>query len=63
MPKRECSEVFILIVQHYNIGTAYSLKANRISLSYGRVREELLCVGGICRIIPAYKGLSVMSSF
>ncbi|MFT6204365.1 MAG: hypothetical protein ACJAZY_003018 [Spirosomataceae bacterium] len=53
-------------VQHYyNIGTAYSLNANRISLSYGRVREGLLCVGGICRIIPAYKGLSlsVMSSF
>lgn len=53
-------------VQHYyNIGTAYSLNAHRISLSYGRVREGLLCVGGICRLIPAYKGLSlsVMSSF
>jgi hypothetical protein len=53
-------------VQHYyNIGTAYSLNAHRISLSYGRVREGLLCVGGICRLIPAYKGLSlsVMSGF
>jgi len=53
-------------VQHYyNIGTAYSLNAHRILLSYGRVREGLLCVGGICRLIPAYKGLSlsVMSSF
>lgn len=65
VPRRAYSEVFILIVQYCNIGTAYNLKANRISLSHGRVREGLLCVGGICRNIPAYKGLilSVMSSF
>lgn len=56
---------FTAVQHYYNIGTAYSLNAHRISLSYGRVREGLLCVGGICRLIPAYKGLSfsVMSSF
>lgn len=50
---------------YYNMGGAYSLKAHRISVSYGRVREGLLCVGGICRLVPAYKGLSlsVLSSF
>lgn len=47
-------------MQHYyNVGVAFKHQTHRISVSYGRVREGLLCVGGICRLIPAYKGLSV----
>jgi hypothetical protein len=42
-----------------NIGTAFSYKKGRISLSYGNQREGLLCVGGICRITPAYRGFSL----
>lgn len=53
------------IIHYYNAGFALKHKSHRLSLSYGRVREGLLCVGGVCRIVPAYKGLSlsVMSSF
>lgn len=52
--------------KHYaNIGAAFSYGKGRISLSYGNQREGLLCVGGICRITPAYRGFSLglMGSF
>lgn len=53
-------------VRHFpNIGSAFSYKSHRISLSYGKQREGLLCVGGICRLTPAYTGFSggITSSF
>jgi hypothetical protein len=53
-------------VKHYpNIGSAFSYKAHRLSVAYGRQREGLLCVGGICRLTPAYTGFSasLTSSF
>ncbi len=51
---------------HYlNGALGYSRKANRITLGYGRQREGLLCVGGVCRYVPASNGitLSITSSF
>ncbi len=51
---------------HYpNILAGYTKGANRISLSYGKQREGLLCVGGVCRNVPASNGfaISVTSSF
>lgn len=51
---------------HYFTGAvAYVKKANRFSLSYGRQREGIFCVGGICRTVPASNGVlfSVTSSF
>ncbi|MCW3467286.1 DUF6029 family protein [Chitinophaga nivalis] len=50
-------------IHYYNIGGAYAYKAARISLSYGRQREGLLCVGGICRIVPAYTGASLSFTY
>lgn len=53
-------------VTHYpNIGSAFSYKSHRLSIGYGRQREGLLCVGGICRLMPAYTGFSasLTSSF
>ncbi len=53
-------------VKHFpNIGSAFSYKAHRLSVAYGRQREGLLCVGGICRLTPAYTGFSasLTSSF
>lgn len=39
--------------------------ANRISLSYGRQRAGIFCVGGVCRNVPAANGLTlaITSSF
>lgn len=59
-PKNSLREV------HYITGTfGYIRNATRIAVSYGRQREGYLCVGGVCRLIPAASGLgiSVTSSF
>ncbi|MGY6562328.1 MAG: DUF6029 family protein [Luteibaculaceae bacterium] len=51
---------------HYLLGSVgYINKANRISLSYGRQREGIFCIGGVCRPVPAASGLTltITSSF
>lgn len=51
---------------HYpNVSMGYTRGANRITLGYGKQREGLLCVGGVCRQVPASNGfsVSVTSSF
>ncbi len=52
-------------VHYYNASFGYTQKSNRISLRYGRQREGLLCVGGVCRYVPASTGLTltITSSF
>jgi len=45
---------------HYFTGTvAFTNNANRFSLGYGRQRAGIICVGGVCRNVPASSGLSV----
>ena len=51
---------------HYLYGTVgYVRKTTRISLAYGRQREGIFCVGGVCRAVPASNGvnLTITSSF
>lgn len=51
---------------HYpNVSMGFTKGANRITMGYGKQREGLLCVGGVCRNVPASNGfsLSVTSSF
>jgi len=51
---------------HYFNGTVGFIKdATRITLSYGKQRAGIYCVGGICRTVPASNGLtlSITSSF
>ncbi len=52
-------------VHYYNVSFGYTQESNRISLRYGRQREGLLCVGGVCRYVPASTGLTltITSSF
>lgn len=52
-------------IHYYNISFGYTQKTNRISLRYGRQREGLQCVGGVCRYVPASTGLTltITSSF
>jgi hypothetical protein len=52
-------------VHYYNVSFGYTQKSNRFSLRYGRQREGLLCVGGVCRYVPASTGLTltITSSF
>jgi len=51
---------------HYPYATVgFNKDANRITLSYGKQRAGIFCVGGICRTVPASNGitLTVSSSF
>ena len=46
-------------MHYYNTGLALSKNKQRIQLSVGQQRAGLLCVGGICRFVPSYKGFSL----
>ncbi len=51
---------------HYPlVAVAYNNEANRIQLSYGKQREGIVCVGGVCRAVPASNGftLTITTSF
>jgi len=45
-------------IHYYNLGTTYTKSSSRLSLSYGRQRGGLLCVGGVCRYVPPSKGVT-----
>ncbi|MDP4826492.1 MAG: DUF6029 family protein [Flavobacteriales bacterium] len=51
---------------HYLFGTlGYINGANRIAIGYGKRREGIFCVGGVCRAVPASNGfeITITSSF
>ena len=51
---------------HYYTGSfGYTLQTTRFALTYGRQREGVVCVGGVCRQVPASSGfyVTISSSF
>ena len=52
-------------LHYFTVAAAFVQGPHRISLSYGRQREGLLCVGGICRQVPPSNGftLNISTSF
>lgn len=52
-------------LHYYNASIAYTRGPSRVSFGYGRQREGILCVGGVCRQVPAANGfsLSVTTNF
>ncbi len=52
-------------IHYYNLSVGYSKNANRISLTYGKQRAGVICIGGVCRNVPASNGwaVSISSSF
>ncbi len=45
---------------HYpNVSMAYNAGPLRLQAGYGRVRGGILCVGGICRPVPASNGMTL----
>ena len=53
------------IGNYYNVSVGYNHGATRLQLGYGKQREGLLCIGGVCRMVPASNGLtfSLTTSF
>lgn len=52
-------------LHYYLVSGGYTHNTSRIAVSYGRQREGILCVGGVCRYVPAASGvtLTITSSF
>lgn len=50
---------------YYNFTLGYTHGATRLQVGYGKQREGLLCIGGVCRVVPASNGLtfSLTTSF
>ncbi|MFK7048955.1 hypothetical protein FLACOL_01310 [Flavobacterium columnare] len=44
---------------YYSFGGVFRQKSTRIQLAYGRQRGGLMCVGGVCRMVPESSGLSL----
>jgi len=48
---------------HYYTGSfGYTYQTTRIAVTYGRQREGVVCVGGVCRQVPASNGFSITLS-
>ncbi len=46
-------------IHYYNASIGFVKNTLRFALSYGKQRKGILCVGGVCREVPAANGLSV----
>lgn len=45
------------LAHYYNVAVTANVKSHRLMLSYGRTRAGYNCTGGVCRYVPASKGL------
>lgn len=52
-------------VHYYNVSLGSTYKTTRVALSYGKQRSGIMCIGGVCREVPASNGLfvTISSSF
>ncbi len=52
-------------VHYYNFSGSYVHNATKVTLGFGKQYEGILCVGGVCRQVPASYGMSleVVTSF
>lgn len=49
--------------EHYILtGAGYTKEGMRLQVFYGRQRQGILCVGGICRVVPATNGVTLQLS-
>ncbi|MBU0488058.1 MAG: hypothetical protein KKA07_08180 [Bacteroidetes bacterium] len=49
-------------LHYYTASMGFTKGTNRISLTYGRQREGIICVGGVCRNVPASNGIAITIS-
>ncbi len=52
-------------LHYYTAGFGYNFNNSRVAITYGKQREGIICVGGVCRNVPASNGLlvTITSSF
>lgn len=44
---------------YYNLSVGYTKGASRLQVGYGKQREGIICIGGVCRQVPASNGLTL----
>lgn len=54
-----------LKLHYFLVSAGYTNGPHRISMSYGKQRQGIFCVGGVCRVVPASNGvaISITSTF
>jgi hypothetical protein len=52
-------------IHYIMVSTGFTKGGTRVMGSYGRQKEGIICIGGVCRFVPAVSGLSltITSSF
>ncbi|HLG02519.1 MAG TPA: DUF6029 family protein [Bacteroidia bacterium] len=52
-------------IHYYTVKAGYYWATHRIEVGYGKQRQGVFCVGGVCRLVPASNGftLTITSSF
>lgn len=50
-------------VHYYQALVTFTQKAHRLSVGYGKTRAGYNCSGGVCRYVPAQKGLTASYTF
>jgi len=55
----------IMRIHYLSASTGYTWSTTRVAITYGKQNSGILCVGGVCREVPATNGisLSLSSSF
>ncbi|MEI6889113.1 MAG: DUF6029 family protein [Bacteroidales bacterium] len=46
-------------LQYYNVAAGFVYNTTRIQLAYGRQRDGIICVGGVCRYVPQSSGFTL----
>ena len=49
-------------IHYFNVGMRYRKNQTSIGLNYGRQRGGLICVGGVCRVVPEATGFGLSIS-
>lgn len=50
-------------LHYYQGGVTFSMGAHRLQLGYGRTRAGYNCSGGVCRYVPASKGVTLSYNY
>lgn len=48
-----------LKLHYFLVSAGYTNGPHRISMSYGKQRQGIFCVGGVCRVVPASNGIAI----
>lgn len=46
-------------IHYYNFSVAYVVGTTRIAANFGKTKEGILCIGGVCRAVPASYGVGI----